>query len=202
MKTYHRSRLEQFHEETEGKQPRRPQFSKELLNQRHIQDCLAKQGKYVEAQSVKQMADKMEQAELQATLATHGAEIQLKLQRLRGQQMQEMEALLQRAARGRDEGRPTFLDIKTYRYRGHSMSDPAKYRSKEEVQAEQAKDPILRLRNWLVAEGIRTDDELDAIDKQAKADSKAAIKFAEDSPYPDPSELTTDVYVHWPWEIE
>ncbi|WP_416897309.1 MAG: pyruvate dehydrogenase (acetyl-transferring) E1 component subunit alpha [Minwuia sp.] len=91
---------------------------------------------------------------------------------------------------------PIILEMKTYRYRGHSMSDPAKYRSKEEVAKMRAeKDPIERVRVRLVEEFGVGDDALKAIDKEVKSIVSDAAEFAQNSPEPDPSELYTDVLV-------
>jgi pyruvate dehydrogenase E1 component alpha subunit len=90
---------------------------------------------------------------------------------------------------------PIILEMKTYRYRGHSMSDPAKYRSRDEVQAVRDKsDPIEGLKKELEAIGV-TDDELKAIDKDIRAIVAEAADFAEQSPEPALSELFTDVLV-------
>ena len=89
---------------------------------------------------------------------------------------------------------PTILELKTYRYRGHSMSDPAKYRSREEVAAVREKrDPIEHLAQKLIAEKRATEDELKAVDKETRAVVNAAAEFATESPEPDPAELYTDV---------
>jgi len=91
---------------------------------------------------------------------------------------------------------PIILEMKTYRYRGHSMSDPAKYRSKEEVAKMRAeKDPIERVRVRLVEEYKVGDDALKEIDREVKAIVSDAAEFAQNSPEPDPSELYTDVLV-------
>jgi pyruvate dehydrogenase E1 component alpha subunit len=91
---------------------------------------------------------------------------------------------------------PYVLEMQTYRYRGHSMSDPAKYRSREEVsKVRSERDPIDRMRGWLVDEGIATEDELKEIDKKIKGIVSDAAEFAQNSPEPDPSELYTDVLV-------
>lgn len=90
---------------------------------------------------------------------------------------------------------PILLELKTYRYRGHSMSDPAKYRSRDEVQAVREKsDPIDHLRRDLEAVGA-TEDELKAIDKEIRAIVADAADFAEETPEPDLGELHTDVLV-------
>jgi len=90
---------------------------------------------------------------------------------------------------------PIILEFKTYRYRGHSMSDPAKYRTREEVQGfRTGKDPIDHAAKDLAALGVG-EDELKAIDKEIKDIVVEAAKFAEDAPVPDPAELYTDVLV-------
>jgi pyruvate dehydrogenase E1 component alpha subunit len=94
----------------------------------------------------------------------------------------------------REKG-PIILELKTYRYRGHSMSDPAKYRTREEVQeVRETRDPITHAERELEKMGVKA-DELKAIDKQIKEIIVEAAKFAEDAPEPDPSELYTDVLV-------
>jgi pyruvate dehydrogenase E1 component alpha subunit len=107
------------------------------------------------------------------------------------------EAIDEAVVRARDEQLPTFLDVRTYRYRGHSMSDPAKYRTKEEVEEHQRRDPITRLGNWMVDSGIATEDQLDEIDAESKKAAKESVKFADKSEQPDPSTLTEHVYVDW-----
>ena len=90
---------------------------------------------------------------------------------------------------------PVILEFKTYRYRGHSMSDPAKYRTREEVQEyREGRDPIDHAKRDLEAAGV-PEDELKAIDKEIKDIVVEAAKFAEDAPEPEESELTTDVLV-------
>lgn len=103
-----------------------------------------------------------------------------------------MDAAVQRARNG--EG-PSFLEVRTYRYKGHSMSDPAKYRTKEELERYKAKDPIGVVKHAIVQNGYADDDWFDGIDKKVKAIVDESVKFAEESPWPDPSELYTDVYV-------
>ena len=90
---------------------------------------------------------------------------------------------------------PVLMECNTYRYRGHSMSDPAKYRTREEVQdVREHKDPIEGLKKVLLDNGS-TEDELKAIDKDIRKTVTEAADFAENSPEPDPSELYTDVLV-------
>ncbi|MEM8737752.1 MAG: thiamine pyrophosphate-dependent enzyme [Planctomycetota bacterium] len=96
---------------------------------------------------------------------------------------------------GRTPG-PAYVNVKTYRYQGHSMSDPQKYRTKDEVGEKQDVDCINRLVNWLIEHDQATQEQIDKLDAQAKEASKAAIKFAEESPELGIDELYTDVYVN------
>ncbi len=90
---------------------------------------------------------------------------------------------------------PYILEMKTYRYRGHSMSDPAKYRSKDEVQKMRGEhDPIEQVKHRLLEEHGKSEDELKAIDKDVRAIVTDAAEFAQLDPEPDPSELWTDIY--------
>ncbi|WP_197915864.1 pyruvate dehydrogenase (acetyl-transferring) E1 component subunit alpha [Thiosulfatihalobacter marinus] len=90
---------------------------------------------------------------------------------------------------------PYILEVKTYRYRGHSMSDPAKYRTREEVQKmREERDAIEHVRHLLLDGKHATEDDLKAIDKNIKAVVNASAEFAKESPLPDPSELWTDIY--------
>ena len=81
----------------------------------------------------------------------------------------------------RKESHPAFLEVRTYRYRGHSMSDPASYRTKEELEKYRLDDPIIRLRAQLTREGKLTNEQFDQLDKQAKQTVLDAVKFAEES---------------------
>jgi len=90
---------------------------------------------------------------------------------------------------------PYILEMKTYRYRGHSMSDPAKYRTKEEVdEVKTTRDPIDHIKTMLQQAGV-AEDEIKTIDTEVKAIVLEAVEFAQTSPEPDPSELYTDVYL-------
>ena len=90
---------------------------------------------------------------------------------------------------------PYILEMMTYRYRGHSMSDPAKYRTREEVEKMKAeKDAIEHVRDLLLGAGLANEDELKAIDKGIKDVVNASAEFAKDSPEPEVSELYTDIY--------
>ncbi|MBA4302613.1 MAG: pyruvate dehydrogenase (acetyl-transferring) E1 component subunit alpha [Sphingobacteriaceae bacterium] len=104
------------------------------------------------------------------------------------------EAMAVAVERARKGDGPTFLEIRTYRYRGHSMSDPAKYRTKEEVEDYKSKDPITVTRETILKKKYATEAELSAIDEKIEEQVKASVEFAENSPWPDVSELYTDVY--------
>ena len=94
---------------------------------------------------------------------------------------------------------PYILEVKTYRYRGHSMSDPAKYRTREEVQKiRDEKDAIEHVRELLLTGGHATEEDLKAIDKEIKAVVNKAADFAKESPEPAPEELWTDIYADTP----
>jgi pyruvate dehydrogenase E1 component alpha subunit len=90
---------------------------------------------------------------------------------------------------------PYILEMMTYRYRGHSMSDPAKYRTREEVEKMKTeKDAIEHIRDLLLGAGLASDEDLKAIDKDIKEIVNASAEFAKESPEPDLSELWTDIY--------
>lgn len=90
---------------------------------------------------------------------------------------------------------PYFLEIKTYRYKGHSVSDPAKYRTKSEVEEYKNQDPVKVTERKIIDNKIATEAEIKAIKDKIKKTVEESVKFAEASPYPDPSELYTDNYV-------
>jgi pyruvate dehydrogenase E1 component alpha subunit len=112
-----------------------------------------------------------------------------------------VEKAAERARRG--DG-PTLLEFRTYRYKGHSMSDPAKYRTKEEVEEYKAKDPIEQVRATILSKKFATEEDLNKIDQKIKEEVDASVKFAEESPYPAPEEAFRDVYVQpdYPFIIE
>ena len=98
---------------------------------------------------------------------------------------------VERARKG--EG-PTLLECKTYRQKGHSRVDPARYRPKEEVEEWLARDPIERLKTKLWKSGVLTDSEIQQIEKEALDKVEEAVKFAVESPYPTPEEALEDIY--------
>ncbi len=95
----------------------------------------------------------------------------------------------------REGNGPMLIEARTYRYRGHSMSDPAKYRSKDEVQdVKSHRDPIELVKSWLIEQHGESEDSLKALDKDVKAEINEAAEFAKSAPEPDASELMTDIY--------
>src|SRR5687768_5942891 len=102
------------------------------------------------------------------------------------------EAIGRAVKRAREKGGPTLLELKTYRYRGHSISDPQKYRSKDEVEEYKGKDPIqLTLKN-ILANKYATEAEIKSIDDRVDSIVEGSVKFAEESPWPDDSEVLKD----------
>jgi pyruvate dehydrogenase E1 component alpha subunit len=104
------------------------------------------------------------------------------------------EAISEACERARRGDGPTLLDIRTYRYKGHSMSDPQKYRTKEEVAEWMEQDPIEHCLSVIKSNKWLTDKELDEITNWVKKEVEDSIEFAENSPYPAPEELYKDVY--------
>ncbi|MBD1423317.1 pyruvate dehydrogenase (acetyl-transferring) E1 component subunit alpha [Sphingobacterium chuzhouense] len=103
-----------------------------------------------------------------------------------------MDEAVQRARAG--EG-PTFLEIRTYRYKGHSMSDPAKYRTKEELEEYKGKDPLITTKAAIMENKYADEAWFKEVEAEVKKVIDEAVKFAEESPYPDPSAIYEDVYV-------
>lgn len=97
--------------------------------------------------------------------------------------------------RAREGDGPTLLEIKTYRYKGHSISDPQKYRTKEEVEEYKQKDPIQALLTTIYDNKFATEDEIRTINERVDAAVAESVKFAEESPWPDDSEVLKDIYV-------
>jgi pyruvate dehydrogenase E1 component alpha subunit len=92
-------------------------------------------------------------------------------------------------------GQPSLLEVRTYRYQGHSISDPAKYRAEGELDDRQSEDAIVRLQRYIVEQGMASDEDLEAIDEEVKQDVLDAIDFAENSPEPAPETIYEDIYV-------
>jgi len=114
------------------------------------------------------------------------------------------DAVERAAARARAGEGPTFLEFRTYRYRGHSMSDPQKYRSKEEVESYKKLDPIEQVRATILDNKLATEDDLAAIEAKIKEIVAESVRFSEESKFPDPKEAYTDVYTdeNYPFTID
>ncbi|HAO45670.1 MAG TPA: pyruvate dehydrogenase (acetyl-transferring) E1 component subunit alpha, partial [Chitinophagaceae bacterium] len=103
--------------------------------------------------------------------------------------------VLRAVNRAREKGGPTLLEIKTYRYKGHSMSDPQKYRTKEELEEYKEKDPIDHVQKVLKEQYKVSDADIEVIVERVRAEVEESVKFAEESPWPSDDELLKDVYV-------
>jgi pyruvate dehydrogenase E1 component alpha subunit len=142
------------------------------------------------------MGTSIERASSTTDLAHRGASFGIPGELVDGMDVLAVKDAVERAVKRARAGEgPFILEVKTYRYRGHSMSDPAKYRTKEEVdEVKKTRDPIDHVK-MLLEQARATDDEIKAIDAEVKAIVAEAVQFAQESPEPDPSELYTDVYV-------
>ena len=99
------------------------------------------------------------------------------------------------AERARNGEGPSLLEFRTYRYKGHSMSDPQKYRTKEEVDEYKHRDPVESVRQTILEKKFATEQELEVIDNKVNAQVEESVKFAEESNFPDAKEALTDIYV-------
>jgi pyruvate dehydrogenase E1 component subunit alpha len=106
------------------------------------------------------------------------------------------EAVMRAVERGRNQSLPTLLEVRTYRFMGHSMSDPGNYRTRAEIEKYQERDPIKLFSHSLLEQKIVDDKGLEEIDKHIREEVEDAIRFADESPLPDPEELYTDVYAN------
>ncbi|HTN37922.1 MAG TPA: pyruvate dehydrogenase (acetyl-transferring) E1 component subunit alpha [Arachidicoccus sp.] len=111
------------------------------------------------------------------------------------------EAVARAVKRAREKGGPTLLEIKTYRYKGHSISDPGKYRTKEELEEYKSKDPIQLILKIIKDKNIASDQDITAIDQRIEQVVEEAVKFAEESPFPEADELLKDVYADENYEF-
>lgn len=113
------------------------------------------------------------------------------------------EVMKRTADRARKGEGPTFVELKTYRYRGHSMSDPAKYRTKDEVNEYKKVDPIEVVKDTILAKKYLSEKQSDAIEEEIEKEVLEAVEFADNSPFPDAEELYKDVYVEeYPFIVE
>ncbi len=142
------------------------------------------------------MGTSLQRASSTPALYTRGAAFGIPGEAVDGMDVMAVKAATEKAvAHARAGEGPYVLEMNTYRYRGHSMSDPAKYRTREEVQKMRAeRDAIDHVRDLLTASGEVEEADLKAIDKEIKGIVNEAAKFAQDSPEPAEAELWTDIY--------
>jgi len=143
------------------------------------------------------MGTSVERASATTELYKHGEAFGIPGERVDGMDVLAVRAAGERAVEhARSGAGPYILEMQTYRYRGHSMSDPAKYRSKEEVDKFRSeRDPIDHIRKRLIDDGILDDGQLKAIDTEIRKIVNDSAEFAQQSPEPEPSELWTDILV-------
>ena len=104
-------------------------------------------------------------------------------------------AISKAAHLARSGGGPSLLEFRTYRFKGHSMSDPANYRSKEELESYKDRDPIEKVKKMILTKKFLSQDDIDTIDKNIKEQIKNSVEFSEKSPYPSKEDVYTDIYV-------
>ncbi len=142
------------------------------------------------------MGTSIERSSAETHLYKRGASFLIPGEEVDGMDVEAVVAAARKAAEHARSGMgPFILEMKTYRYRGHSMSDPAKYRTREEVdEVRKTRDPIDHLAEHLEKLKLAKEDDLKAIDAEVKAIVAEAVEFAKSSPEPEPRELYTDVY--------
>ncbi|MFN5171038.1 MAG: pyruvate dehydrogenase (acetyl-transferring) E1 component subunit alpha [Cyclobacteriaceae bacterium] len=129
-------------------------------------------------------------------LYTLGESYDMPAEPVDGMKVEDIHMAVARAAeRARAGEGPTLLEFRTYRYKGHSMSDPQKYRTKEEVEAYKQRDPVEQVRDTILKKKFATEAELAAIEEKVNAQVEESVKFSEESAFPDPKEALTDIYV-------
>jgi pyruvate dehydrogenase E1 component alpha subunit len=141
------------------------------------------------------MGTSVERSSAQVDFSKRGASFNIPGRQVDGMDVEAVHAAGREAIDWCRAGKgPIILEMKTYRYRGHSMSDPAKYRTREEVnEVREKRDPIEHMGQKLIAQNLATEDELKAMDKDIRQIVNHAAEFATESPEPDPAELYTDV---------
>src|SRR6266478_4165361 len=143
------------------------------------------------------MGTSLERAMSSHNVADKAAAYELASEFVDGMDVMAMRRATQRAVeRARKESLPTLLEARTYRYMGHSMSDPGNYRTRAEIEKYQERDPIKIFTATLKEQDILADKDISAIEAEVKEQVERAVRFAEESPEPDPSELYTNVYAH------
>jgi pyruvate dehydrogenase E1 component alpha subunit len=124
-----------------------------------------------------------------------GSAFEMPSQPVEAMEVEKVHEAVKQAAEKARKGVPSLLEFKTYRYRGHSISDAGTYRSKEEVESYKEQDPIETVRKAIIQQGIAQEAELLSIEEQVAQQIAAAVAFAEESAFPQPAEAYQDVYV-------
>lgn len=127
-------------------------------------------------------------------LYTLGAAYEMPSEAVDGMDVQAVHRAVEQAAKRARKGIPSLLELKTYRYKGHSISDPAKYRTKEEMEAHKMQDPIEKVHRSILEKHLASEETLAQISKQVKEQVAAAIAFAEASDFPEPQAAYQHVY--------
>ena len=143
------------------------------------------------------MGTSLERAMSSQNVASKACAYELASESVDGMDVLKMREATRRAIkRAREESSPTLIEARTYRYMGHSMSDPGKYRTRAEVEKYQERDPIKIFTKTLKDNGILSDSDIAEIEAQVKEEVERAVRFADESPLPDPKELYTDIYAN------
>ena len=141
------------------------------------------------------MGTSLQRAMSMDDVATKACAYEVAAEFVDGMDVMAMRAATQRAVdRARNESLPTLIEARTYRYMGHSMSDPGKYRTRAEIEKYQERDPLKLSRAKLEENDLLTEDDVKEIEAQVREEVERAVKFADESPEPAPEELATDVY--------
>lgn len=151
------------------------------------------------------MGTSVERSSNVTRIATLGEAYEMPSESVDGMKCETVHDAVARAAeRARKGEGPTFLEIRTYRYKGHSMSDPQKYRSKEEVEEYKRMDPIETTLETILKKKYATQADIDAISERIDKEIDDCVKFAEESPYPEDSALFEDIYAQadYPFMME
>src|SRR5207253_5326747 len=143
------------------------------------------------------MGTSLERAMSSQNVASKACAYELASESVDGMDVLKMREATRRAIkRAREESSPTLIEARTYRYMGHSMSDPGKYRTRAEIEKYQERDPIKVFTKTLKDNGILSDSEIAEIEAQVKKEVERAVRFADERPLPDPKEWYTDIYAN------
>jgi len=143
------------------------------------------------------MGTSLERAMSSQNVASKACAYELASESVDGMDVLKMREATRRAIkRAREESSPTLIEARTYRYMGHSMSDPGKYRTRAEIEKYQERDPLKLFRAKLEENDLLTEDDVKELEAQVREEVERAVKFADESPEPAPEELGTDVYAN------